>query len=170
MVDQRALKRQCVVKFSKTLLSIAKAEMASGAQEIGGNNRGPFVAKYLAPSGLRPPQPWCAAFISWCLLEATTKLGLPSLPYFVSAREMFNWAKASGYLVVEPRPGSLVFFSRGGLFSWKGHCGIVASVTPSTVTVIEGNKSPRVQKFTYKRSRIPQLLGFCAINDADFGV
>ncbi len=151
------------VNLSKSILSVAKAEMRSGAREIGGNNRGPFVAKYLKPSGLRPPQPWCAAFASWCVLESTEKLGLKRLPYFVSAREMFNWAKAAGFLTQEPKPGNLVFFARGGLFSWKGHCGIVASASPSKVVTIEGNRTSRVQTFTYRRTSIPMLLGFAGI-------
>ena len=99
LVDKCLLKCLCIVNLSETALSIARSEIKKGAQEVGGNNRGPFVAKYLQPSGLRPPQPWCAAFVSWCLLSASKKLGLTPLPYFVSAREMFNWAKASGYVV-----------------------------------------------------------------------
>jgi uncharacterized protein (TIGR02594 family) len=144
-------------------LTIAKAEMRAGAREIGGNNLGPYVAKYLKPSGLKPPQPWCAAFASWCLLQSTEKNGLKRLPYFLSAREMFNWAQASGFLTKDPKPGNLVFFARGGLFSWKGHCGIVASVTPSKIVTIEGNRTSRVQTFAYNRTRIPMLLGFAGI-------
>jgi hypothetical protein len=142
--------------------------MRANAREVGGNNRGPFVAKYLEPSGLRPPQPWCAAFASWCVLKATRRLGQTDLPYFISAREMFNWAKASGYLQKEPKPGSLVFFARGGLFSWKGHCGIVSSVSKRRITIIEGNRSNRVQAFGYDRANIRNLLGFAGIkSDVD---
>jgi len=151
------------VNLSKTILSLAKVEIKSGAREIGGNNRGPFVAKYLKPSGLKPPQPWCAAFVSWCVLQSTEKNNLERLPYFLSAREMFNWAQASGFLTNDPKPGTLVFFARGGLFSWKGHCGIVASVTPSKITTIEANRTSRVQTFTYNRAAIPMLLGFAGI-------
>ena len=167
LVDKCPLKCLCIVNLSETAVSIARSEIKKGAQEVGGNNRGPFVAKYLQPSGLRPPQPWCAAFMSWCLLSASKKLGLTPLPYFVSAREMFNWAKASGYIVDEPIAGCLVFFSRGGLFSWKGHCGIVDSISRSKLVIIEANRGPRVQKFTYKRGEIRNLLGFCAIEVVD---
>jgi hypothetical protein len=137
--------------------------MRAGAREIGGNNRGPFVAKYLGPSGLKPPQPWCAAFVSWCLLRATRKLELPDQPYFISAREMFNWARASGFLADQPKPGDLVFFSRGGLFSWKGHCGIVAAVSASKMAVIEGNRGTRVQQFGYFLPETRNILGFASV-------
>lgn len=149
--------------LSKSILAVAKAEMRANAREVGGNNRGPFVAKYLEPSGLKPPQPWCAAFASWCLLQATTKHKQPPLPYLVSAREMFNWARADGFLQQKPAPGSLVFFSRWGLFSWKGHCGIVSSVNRNRLTVIEGNRSSRVQAFGYDILNIRNLLGFAGI-------
>lgn len=144
--------------------------MRAGAREIGGNNRGPFVAKYLEPSGLKPPQPWCAAFVSWCMLRATRKRGLKELPYFMSAREMFNWARAGGFLLKHPVPGSLVFFSRGGLFSWKGHCGIVSGVTKNRVTVIEGNRGTRVQAFVYDRAQIRNFLGFAGIKSVENGI
>ena len=157
------MKCRTYVDLSVSILAAAKAELRAGAREIGGNNRGRFVAKYLEPSGLRPPQPWCAAFASWCLLQATRKHDLPPCPYFVSAREMFNWARASGFLQATPSPGSLVFFSRGGLFSWKGHCGVISSVTKSRINVIEGNRSPRVQVFSYFPGQIRNLLGFAGI-------
>lgn len=144
--------------------------MRAGAREIGGNNQGRFVAKYLQASGLRPPQPWCAAFASWCLLQATTKHKRPALPYFISAREMFNWARSEGFIQQKPVPGSLIFFSRGGLFSWKGHCGIVSSVTKNRLTVIEGNRSNRVQAFVYDIAHIRNLLGFAGIISQENGI
>lgn len=148
------------MEFNKTLLSIARAEMRAGAREIGGNNRGPFVAKYLEPSGLKPPQPWCAAFVSWCLMRAAKAVGARRPPYFLSAREMFNWAKAAGLLEKQPSPGGLVFFARGGVMSWKGHCGVVAATLKSGFQTIEGNRTSRVQLFRYTTATPPLLLGF----------
>jgi len=154
---------QMRVNLSNSILAAAKSELHSGAREIGGNNRGKFVAKYLEPSGLKPPQAWCAAFVSWCVLKSTEKNGLKRLPYFVSAREMFHWARASGYITNDPKPGYLVFFARGGLFSWKGHCGVVSAVSPTKVVTIEGNRTSRVQTFAYERSAVPKLLGYAGI-------
>jgi hypothetical protein len=83
---------------------------------------------------------------------------------------MFNWARADGFLQQKPAPGSLVFFSRGGLFSWKGHCGIVSSVTKNRLTVIEGNRSSRVQAFGYDVAQIRNLLGFAGIKSGVDGI
>ena len=83
---------------------------------------------------------------------------------------MFNWARASGFLVAKPVPGNLVFFARGGLFSWKGHCGIVSAVTKNRVTVIEGNRSSRVQAFGYDIAHLRNLLGFAGIITQENGI
>ena len=49
---------------------------------------------------------------------------------------------------MNPRPGDQVFFYGGGTV---GHTGIVTAVSESTVTVVEGNSSDRVQQLTYRR-------------------
>lgn len=38
-----------------------------GVREVGGNNQGEDVGKYLASTGLDQGYAWCAAFINWCL-------------------------------------------------------------------------------------------------------
>jgi hypothetical protein len=163
MVDKKRLGRPLSVSLSNSILSFAKAEIRAGAREIGGKNRGAFVAKYLEPSGLRPPQPWCAAFVSWCLLRATQKRELPAYPYFLSAREMFNWTRSCGFQTAAPKPGDLIFFHRGGLFSWKGHCGVVLSYSASKLVTIEGNRTTKVQTFQYDPMAIRNLLGYAGI-------
>ena len=55
----------------RAVLTAAIGELKAGAGEVGGNNSGPFVEKYLKPAGLVPPQPWCASFVSWCFLQAS---------------------------------------------------------------------------------------------------
>lgn len=49
----------------------------------------------------------------------------------------------------DPRPGDQVFFYGGGTV---GHTGIVVEVSESSITVVEGNSSDRVQKLNYPRS------------------
>ena len=51
-------------------MKAAIGEVNAGAQEIGGDNRGPFVQKYLQPAGLPEGNSWCASFVSWCVLQA----------------------------------------------------------------------------------------------------
>jgi hypothetical protein len=148
-----------------TLLS-AIGEMNAGACELGGNNCGPFVRKYLKPAGLSEGNPWCAAFVSWCQLQAQGDDQSRMLfSYSSSARSIMNdfqdrgWAKKpqSNYV---PLSGDLVFWWRVRLDSWQGHIGIVHQVKDGMLYTIEGNKTVRVQGFSYVLSRMEQLLGF----------
>ncbi|QRQ61236.1 C40 family peptidase [Sphingobacterium multivorum] len=41
-----------------------------GVREIGGDNKGPEISKYLAYVGLGDGYEWCAAFASWCYGQA----------------------------------------------------------------------------------------------------
>lgn len=145
-------------------LEVAKQELKAGAREIGGNNRGRFVAKYLQPCGLKPPQPWCAAFISWCIREGSKKR--PAMPYMCSARQLFNWAGSHGLRLEKPEPGCLIFWKRG-LLGWQAHVGFVERVEPGKIATIEGNRTSKVQRFQYQGPRISRILGYIRIPDGN---
>jgi hypothetical protein len=150
----------------RAALGVAIDELKAGACEIGGNNGGAFVHKYLAPAGLAEGNPWCASFVSWCFLHAAgdDRKAMP-FAYAPSARTMLaefktqGWASApgSGYL---PKPGDIVVWWRVSLRGWLGHVGLVHSVRDGMLYTIEGNRSPRVQGFSYVLSRMDRLLGF----------
>ena len=141
-------------------------EMEAGAGENGGNNRGPFVRKYLAPTGLPEGNPWCASFVSWCYLQASG--GTPetmAFAYCPSARGLLKefqdkgWASKPGS-EYSPVPGDLVFWWRVRLDGWEGHVGLVQQLKDGMLYTIEGNRSPRVQGFAYVFSRMDKNLGF----------
>ena len=95
---------------------------------------------------------WCECFVDWCFWKAfgeegqriqcqTGELGaacIYSMQYY----------KQQGRCDMNPRPGDQIFFYGGGTI---GHTGIVTAVSDSTVTVVEGNSSDRVQQLTYRR-------------------
>jgi hypothetical protein len=150
----------------RAALSAAIGELKAGAGEIGGNNRGPWVKKYLAPAGLPEGNEWCASFVSWCYLQASggDKHAMP-IGYCPGARNLLEefkdkgWGHApgSGY---QPQPGDIVVWWRLSLASWKGHVGLVHQLKDGMLYTIEGNKSPNVQGFSYVFSRMDKLLGF----------
>lgn len=143
---------------------VAKQELEAGAKEIGGNNLGPFVEKYLKPSGIRPPQPWCAAFVSWCLREsARINRTIPPLPYFIRARSFHRDGLTRGLLVKEPQPGDIVVWWRDRRDGPLGHVGIVEHRQDQSIQTIEGNRTPKVARFNYKLGRMPRLLCFVRI-------
>jgi uncharacterized protein (TIGR02594 family) len=154
-------------KCGRKALGVARQEMAAGAREVGGNNSGPWVKKYLGGAGLDEGNPWCASFVSWCFFHACgdNKSKMP-FPYNPLARGVFSACKAKGWQVGDPKPGDLIVWWRESLHSGKGHIGFVESVKDGFVYTIEGNKSDRVQQFQYVLGRIDRLIGFIRIPDA----
>jgi hypothetical protein len=150
----------------RAALSVAIGEMRQGACEIGGNNRGPWVRKYLNDI-VQEPASWCAAFVSWCLSQIPQGT---QLHYSLGARDIMKQMKnrdwthkpGSGY---NPLPGDLVFWWRVKLDGWQGHIGFVHQCQDGILYTIEGNKSPRVQGFLYVLSRMERLLGFGHLQD-----
>jgi hypothetical protein len=66
-------------------------------------------------------------------------------------------APGSGY---EPLPGDLVVWWRVRADGWQGHVGLVHQVLDGVLYTIEGNRSPKVQGFSYVASRMDKLLGY----------
>ena len=150
----------------RAALAVAIAELRANAREIGGDNRGPFVRKYLAPAGLDEGNPWCASFVSWCFLQASGGVAA-AMPfdYAPGARNLLAEFKAQGWASAPasgeaPQPGDIVVWWRVSLAGWLGHVGLVHSVQDGMLYTIEGNRSPRVQGFAYVLSRMDKLLGF----------
>ena len=155
-------------KIGRQALKNALDEIKDGAREIGGNNRGPFVAKYLQPAGLVPPQFWCASFVSWCFLRATGD-DVESMPfdYSAGARNIFNQFKRKGWTFTSnnandrlPEPGDIVTWWRVKADGWQGHIGLVHHYHRGFLYTIEGNRSSRVEGFDYKLIQMEKLLGF----------
>ena len=159
-------------------LEVAREEMESGAQEVGGNNLGEFVKKYHGRDSLEG-QPWCASFLSWCYLQAAQRAGV-DLPFKTSgsARALFKNIARAGEKDMTPRPGDAVLWKRGSS-SWQGHIGIVVDCDPDAgsngesgagFVSIEGNSG----SYSKTRGRVRQirhssgedaLLGFARLKD-----
>lgn len=165
-VDYSVLPASGGSPLGRAALAAAIGELKANAGEIGGDNRGPFVRKYLAPAGIDEGNSWCAAFVSYCFMQASggNKAAMP-FAYTPSARTLLaefkrqGWSSApgSGYA---PLPGDIVVWWRVSLSGWLGHTGLVHSVQDGMLYTIEGNRSPRVQGFSYVQSRMDKLLGF----------
>ncbi len=90
----------------------------------------------------RPPEPWCADFVSWAYKKAGKPLG-PNGKGFAYVPWMKNWLQKSGHWHSKnsnytPKPGDIV------VFNWDGgrpdHVGLVESVNPDgSINTIEGN-------------------------------
>ena len=149
---------------ARAALKKALDELADGACEIGGNNCGKYVKKYL--NGMAEEgSAWCAAFVSWCFKNS----GHPMpFKYTLGARNLLGQLKAKK-LVIKPTlanppiPGDIIVWWRGAPKGWKGHVGFVLDYRDGVVRTVEGNKSNRVQIFSYTLDKIDRLLGFARI-------
>ena len=147
----------------RAALRVAMQEMGAGSREIGGNNQGRFVTKYL--NGLAdPPANWCAGFVSWCFLQ--TNQGIP-FDYSVGARDIRNQFRRKGWAFdagdKTPQAGDIVVWWRGQREGWQGHIGLVVRCEHGILHTVEGNKGgfpAPVNTFDYVLSRMDRLLGF----------
>ena len=129
-------------KYGENRIGAFAAEI--GVREIG-TNRGPRVETYLASVGLPPGNPWCAAFVAWCIQQAALRrkatVEWPRTGYCPS---IAAWAKRMGKILTEPQPGQvfLLRLSVGGTTRFA-HTGIVERVQGEILHTIEGNTNER---------------------------
>lgn len=159
--------------LGRKALEAAILELRAGAGEHGGNNRGPFVRKYLqtVDPDLTEGKPWCAAFVSWCFLQACggDRSKMPFKPTTL-ARSILNQIrkKGRGHMArsgYQPQAGDIVCWWRVSPTSWEGHVGLVHHAKDGILYTIEGNKDPEVQGYTYGMNGMSKLLGYGSVPD-----
>ena len=150
---------------AQKLISIALAEVgyrekASNAalddpQANAGSGNWTKYARDLAAAGYyngnKNGYAWCECFVDWCFFMAfgSEEQSIQCQTGDLGAACIYSmqYYKQQGRCDMNPRPGDQVFFYGGGTV---GHTGIVTAVSDSTVTVVEGNSSDRVQKLSYR--------------------
>jgi len=94
-----------------TVVDIADSEIKAGAREIGGNNQGPFVEKYLNANHperiTHQGEPWCAAFYLWCWLQ----IGPIPFPFTRSSHILYERMPWSSRVLTNPQPGDALFWN-----------------------------------------------------------
>ena len=100
---------------------------------------------------------WCITFISWCASNADIPTEV--IPKMNSSSRLCAFYKEAGLFETRkehtPAVGDIIFFGKKS----ANHAGIVVAVTDTTVTVIEGNSSDKVNKLTYSLSN-SSILGY----------
>ena len=144
-----------VTEAALALIATATGEANKGVREVG-KNAGPDVEKYLHCLGMTKGSPWCAAFVSWCVM---TSRGLAKPPKWCSgsAVSLFQMSRNSktcvyvvptemeyqakvkpGYIWSRAQDATAAAAARKG--SWcQGHTGIVVAVDATGFHTIEGN-------------------------------
>jgi uncharacterized protein (TIGR02594 family) len=134
-------------------VAVAQGEIGRG--EIGSDNHGPDVKKYLQGE---EGKSWCAGFVSYCLARSGYKGR-----YILRARDYMK----VGRIDKSPRPGDLIVFWRVNRDGRLGHVGIVEKVLGNRIVTIEGNTGEfpaKVKRHEYTIGQIPRLLGFVELN------
>ena len=142
--------------WAGALISVCEAEAAKKVREVGGKNAGPDVEKYLKCLGMSKGSPWCAAFVSWCVMQSR---GLAKPPSWCSgsAVSLFQVAGRSktcvkvtpvdadfkskvkaGYIWSRAQDDAAAAAARKGAWC-QGHTGIVVKVDDIGFHTIEGN-------------------------------
>lgn len=160
----------------------AEGEASAGARELGGNNAGPFVEKYLNAdrAGVevrRTDLPWCVGFFLWCWIQACRmqEVRLP-FRFTLSAGTLLALLRERGWFVPfrpqdsqplpEPQPGDAAFWD----FSGNGepdHVNMVHHVEDGVLFTIGGNEGDvasgapvQVKRRGRLADLAPRLLGF----------
>jgi hypothetical protein len=116
-----------------------------GIREVGGNNHGPWVKKFLAEVGLPEGYAWCDAFQSFEMRGAAGhQLPIES----ASVLQTYATGKKLGWAVTKPARGDLVCYDFDGDGQFNDHIGLVVrvvSIGPMlTLETVEGNTSSGV--------------------------
>ncbi|MDP1828991.1 MAG: peptidoglycan-binding protein [Archangium sp.] len=128
---------------SKVQKLLAEARKHLGFHE-GSGNKNPF-SKALG----RPPEAWCADFVSFCAKKAGLRMNT------ASAQQVANIIKQQGGWKGRhnPKPGDAVTFRWDGSHGWADHVGLVEKVFKrggkTYIQTIEGNSGDRVRRKTY---------------------
>lgn len=127
---------------------LVQTELAAtklGIREMGGNNHGPWVKKFLAEVGLPEGYAWCDAFQSFEMDGAAGhRLPIES----ASVAQTYATAKQLGWVVAKPGRGDLVCYDFDGDGQFDDHIGLVVKVVSIgpmlTLDTVEGNTSSGV--------------------------
>lgn len=122
------------------LLQAELAAAKAGIREVGGNNHGPEVRKFLAEVGLSEGYAWCDAFQSYEMhAVAGRRLPIES----ASVWQTYGRAKQLGWLAASPARGDLVLYDFDGDGQTDDHIGIVVSAAALPglwkLNTVEGN-------------------------------
>lgn len=118
------------------------AETQIGVREVR-NNFAPAIEKYWRATsygdGMENREPWCSAFVSWCVMEARKRderLRVGKRPDFAAVNQWGPWARDNGGYVLKPEMGK-----RGDIVVFKfSHIGVITlGLSGGCYLTCEGN-------------------------------
>jgi len=125
------------------LVRASLAAARAGIREVGPNNHGPWVKKFLNEVGLPEGFAWCDAFVSYELHAAAgRRLPIES----ASVWQTYLTARQLGWIVATPKRGDLVLYDFDGDGATDDHIGIIVRAGAFgqkfwKLNTVEGNTS-----------------------------
>ena len=123
-----------------SFINIAKSQVGTKESPAGSNHVKYNKWYYGSQSG----NPWCAAFVSWCMNETfngdtKTMKKVFRGPKAAAVSDLYDrFRKAKAFTKTDPQPGDIVIYKNG-----TSHTGLVEKVNGKKVTTIEGNTSAK---------------------------
>ncbi|MSP02725.1 MAG: CHAP domain-containing protein [Acetobacteraceae bacterium] len=132
-------------------LAVGEAIARVGVREKPpGSNRGPEVQAYLGSVGVAPGNPWCMAFVSFCIQEAAKKSGkISTFPRTGGCLDAWNKVKAAHPMNLVTRAAAMANVAKvvpGMVFvldlgDGHGHTGFVKANHGGSLITVEGNSN-----------------------------
>lgn len=126
--------------MADSVILTAERHLACSPREVGGENMGPWVRYYMRGAE-GASYPWCAGFVSTCVLQAMSAYPKAKLDfrYQVSCDKLAKDARSRNALTSTPEAGGL-FLVKGKAAGDYVHVGIVTRViSREVIETIEGN-------------------------------
>jgi hypothetical protein len=123
-------------------LAIQIALSYDGVREVG-RNAGPQVEAFQKSIGLSPGDPWCAAFVCFCIKEAAKQLGVdPKFEYGGSVYKL--WTRNPDLQMFEPGENCIFLIDHGlskagTRIGHTGFCIAPFQANNNTLETVEGN-------------------------------
>lgn len=133
-------------KLLTATIKVARSQIGVMENPVGSNS-GPEINRYLASVDCPPGSFWCAAFIYWCINEASQNLSVPN-PASKTGGCLKHWNSTKGERITSAeakanpsliKPGQIFILDHG---SGRGHTGIIEKVEGGFLHTIEGNSNP----------------------------
>lgn len=142
------------------LVVVARGEL--GVSETS-RNQGPGIKKYWPatsyPEGYANREPWCAAFVAWCVAQFLGEKA--SRPKSAAVPRWVPDALKLGWKVFGPRDG-LLFPASGDIVVFAfSHIGIVESFDGGVIQTIEGNTDDGGSREGLEVARRHRALAIC---------
>ena len=124
----------------RRLLVMAYLADVLKVREVGGNNRGKWVAIFQEAAGLDPQDadPWCAAALTFASLVADAPRPKRPADNPAAVLGWLQWAKDAGKMAESPQRGDICMRRTSAT---TGHIGVVVRAWGLWVLSIEGNTS-----------------------------